>query len=195
MSGLLKPPPVSGLARMVSGRQQATPGIVGESMRTGHFSASAGLQIKTPVSVPAVQAEPSPPSVNNRSPTADDAHVGSRIKRLRRDLGLTQKQIAKIVGVTGAQFHRYETGSTRVAASRLIAIATALHVRPEVLMGTAASRPEADVPTRSQIGADADSLVELVEVYQTIVDPRRRHALLAFAHAVARGQHSQIAEE
>jgi transcriptional regulator with XRE-family HTH domain len=121
----------------------------------------------------------------NRSPTSADASVGSRIKELRRAAGRTQKEIADIVGVTGAQFHRYETGATRIATSRLLGIATALGVRPEALVGNAAPRQE---PMVDFIDGATDELVELVQVFSTISDPRRRGALMAFARAVARGQ-------
>jgi transcriptional regulator with XRE-family HTH domain len=126
----------------------------------------------------------------NRSPTSADASVGSRIKELRRAAGRTQKEIADIVGVTGAQFHRYETGATRIATSRLLGIATALGVRPEVLMGTAAPQNE---PMLDFIDGATDELIELVQVFSTINDPRRRGALMAFARAVARGQPLQAA--
>ncbi|MGG5890852.1 helix-turn-helix domain-containing protein [Falsiroseomonas sp. HC035] len=128
----------------------------------------------------------------NRSPTSADASVGSRIKELRRAAGRTQKEIADIVGVTGAQFHRYETGATRIATSRLLGIATALGVRPEMLMGTSAPRYE---PMVDFIDGATDELVELVQVFSTISDPRRRAALMAFAHAVARGQPPQTADQ
>lgn len=122
--------------------------------------------------------------LNNRSPTSADARVGVRIKELRRAAGRTQKQIAAQIGVTGAQFHRYETGATRVAASRLIAIAAALGTRPEALMGM--PPPAVSVPVLPE-GAPSDDLVELVEAYGAISDPRRRLALITFARAVARG--------
>ncbi|MGK7871086.1 helix-turn-helix domain-containing protein [Falsiroseomonas sp. E2-1-a20] len=128
----------------------------------------------------------------NRSPTSADASVGSRIKELRRAAGRTQKEIADIVGVTGAQFHRYETGATRIATSRLLGIATALGVRPETLMGGSAPRHE---PMVDFIDGATDELVELVQVFSTIGDPRRRAALMAFARAVARGQLRQAADQ
>jgi transcriptional regulator with XRE-family HTH domain len=124
--------------------------------------------------------------LNNRSPTSADANVGSRIKELRRAAGKTQKEIADVVGVTGAQFHRYETGATRVAASRLMAIADALNVRPEVLMGVAPASA-ASAPLRLGDAAP-DELLELVEVFAAISDPRRRAALMAFARVVAKSQ-------
>ncbi|MDB5413808.1 MAG: DNA-binding protein [Rubritepida sp.] len=126
-------------------------------------------------------ASPSESSLNNRSATSADATVGERIKKFRRAAGHTQKQVADLVGVTGAQFHRYETGTTRVAASRLMAIAKALGIRPEQLIGTVA---EAAPPPALLDSTSTDALVELVEVYSS-VDARRRSALLAFARAVA----------
>jgi transcriptional regulator with XRE-family HTH domain len=146
--------------------------------------AMAGVDDGTEVE-PVVAAIP-----GNRSPTSADASVGSRIKELRRAAGRTQKEIADIVGVTGAQFHRYETGATRIATSRLLGIATALGVRPEVLVGNAAPRHE---PMVDFIDGATDELVELVQVFSTINDPRRRGALMAFARAVARGQPLQTA--
>ncbi len=128
----------------------------------------------------------------NRSPTSADASVGNRIKELRRAAGRTQKEIANIVGVTGAQFHRYETGATRIATSRLLGIATALGVRPEMLIGTAAPRHE---PMVDFIDDATDQLIELVQVFSTINDPRRRGALMAFARAVARGQPLQTVDQ
>jgi len=121
--------------------------------------------------------------LNSRAPTSADAGVGMRIKQLRRAAGRTQKQIASAIGVTGAQFHRYETGATRVAASRLLAIAAALGTRPEALIGV--QKPSTAPPPLD--GTATDDLVELVEAYTAISDPRRRHALIAFARVVARG--------
>jgi transcriptional regulator with XRE-family HTH domain len=124
--------------------------------------------------------------LSNRSPTSADAGVGVRIRSHRRAGGWTLKEIAGAVGVTGAQLHRYETGTTRVATSRLMSIASALGVAPETLMQV---RPSAPQPPLRLIGDDTTGgLVELVETYATITDPRRRSALIAFARAVSRGE-------
>ncbi len=44
--------------------------------------------------------------------------------------GLTQQQLAELIGVTYQQAYKYETGSNRVAVGRLYAIAQALGVEP-----------------------------------------------------------------
>jgi transcriptional regulator with XRE-family HTH domain len=124
-------------------------------------------------------------SAGDRVPTLKDARVGRQIKELRRAAGRTQKQIADAIGVTGAQFHRYETGATRVAASRLLAIAAALGTRPEALIGTGGSMIPS-VPLQSY-GVTSTGFAELAESYNSISDPRRRLALIQFARVVAKG--------
>jgi transcriptional regulator with XRE-family HTH domain len=117
-----------------------------------------------------------------RSTTSSDIMVGRRIKALRLRSGQTQKQVAARIGVTGAQFHRYEVGTTRVAASRLMDIATALGVRAADLMRDEMSREAAQVPTGS---VAANDLVELVEMFSLIADQRRRCAVVTFARSLA----------
>ena len=57
-----------------------------------------------------------------------DRHVGARVRDRRIFLGLTQQQMAELIGVTYQQAHKYEKGIDRVAASRLYHIARALDV-------------------------------------------------------------------
>ena len=57
---------------------------------------------------------------------AIDAHIGRRIRMRRRQLGLNQSELARRIGVTFQQVHKYETGQSAVTAARLFAIATAL---------------------------------------------------------------------
>jgi transcriptional regulator with XRE-family HTH domain len=57
-----------------------------------------------------------------------DRHVGARMRARRMMLGLTQHQMAEVIGVTYQQAHKYEKGINRVAAGRLYHIARALGV-------------------------------------------------------------------
>ena len=57
-----------------------------------------------------------------------DLHVGKRLRRRRRLLGMTQQDLASMVGVRFQQIQKYETGTYRVSASRLWDIAEALGV-------------------------------------------------------------------
>ena len=57
-----------------------------------------------------------------------DRYVGARIRERRIMLGLTQQEMAELVGVIYQQAHKYEHGINRVSAGRLYAIAQALNV-------------------------------------------------------------------
>lgn len=55
-----------------------------------------------------------------------DLHLGRRLRRRRRLLGLTQQQLALRVGVRFQQIQKYECGANRISAARLWELAEAL---------------------------------------------------------------------
>jgi transcriptional regulator with XRE-family HTH domain len=64
--------------------------------------------------------------MRGQSSAAIDDHVGRRIRERRVMLGLTQQQLAEMIGVTYQQAHKYERGINRVSAGRLFEVAHAL---------------------------------------------------------------------
>ena len=57
-----------------------------------------------------------------------DTHLGKRLRRRRRLLGLTQQQLAGAVGVRFQQIQKYECGANRISAARLWQLSEALEV-------------------------------------------------------------------
>jgi transcriptional regulator with XRE-family HTH domain len=57
-----------------------------------------------------------------------DTHLGKRLRRRRRLLGLTQQQLAGTVGVRFQQIQKYECGANRISAARLWQLSEALEV-------------------------------------------------------------------
>lgn len=114
-----------------------------------------------------------------RSPTKSDFSIGCKLRELRRARMITQKELAAMVGVTGAQLHRYEMGTTRVAASRLISIAEALGVNADILMG-AATGPEPCSVSLALAGGD-DDIIELINIFCGIKEQKNRSAIIAVA--------------
>jgi transcriptional regulator with XRE-family HTH domain len=55
-----------------------------------------------------------------------DRRVARRIRERRLGIGMTQHELARIIGVAFQQAHKYERGISRVSAGRLYHIATAL---------------------------------------------------------------------
>ena len=66
-------------------------------------------------------------TIGTRSPDAViDIYLGQEIRRRRRELGMTQHQLADACGVRFQQIQKYESGANRIAASRLWKIARAM---------------------------------------------------------------------
>jgi transcriptional regulator with XRE-family HTH domain len=57
-----------------------------------------------------------------------DRHVGARVRERRIMMGLTQQQLADLLGVTYQQAHKYERGINRVSAGRLYEVSQVLSV-------------------------------------------------------------------
>ena len=57
-----------------------------------------------------------------------DLHIGKRLRRRRRLLGLTQQQVAEDVGIRFQQIQKYECGANRVSAARLWQLSQTLGV-------------------------------------------------------------------
>jgi len=69
------------------------------------------------------------PTANPVNRAADtDQYVGARIRERRIMLGLSQQQMAEMIGVTYQQAHKYERGINRISAGRLFEIARVLQV-------------------------------------------------------------------
>ena len=76
-----------------------------------------------------VASKPVGRGTGGRSRALDvDHYVSLRIRQRRIMLGLTQQQMAELIGVTYQQAHKYETGINRISAGRLYQIAQALGV-------------------------------------------------------------------
>ena len=62
--------------------------------------------------------------------------LGQRIAQFRKDQGLTQTQLAEVLGISQQTMAHYEVGRLRIAVAMLPALAKALAVSIEELMDT-----------------------------------------------------------
>ena len=108
-----------------------------------------------------------------------DLHLGKRLRRRRRLLGLTQQQLASAVGVRFQQIQKYECGANRISAARLWELAEALEVPInyfyEGLEAEAASDTANDAVKRSEQVLARKETLDLVRAYYRLGErPRRR---------------------
>jgi transcriptional regulator with XRE-family HTH domain len=119
---------------------------------------------------------------------AIDLHVGKRLRRRRRLLGLTQQQLAESIGIRFQQIQKYECGANRVTASRLFELSVALNVPVNYFFEGLQSMNQSPVPgapANDLIAADVLSqkeTLELIRAYYRLSErPRRRLLDLAKA--------------
>jgi transcriptional regulator with XRE-family HTH domain len=67
------------------------------------------------------RAKPKPSAAKRAS--LRDKYIGSRLQLVRYGKGITQQQLSKALKISFQQVQKYETGSNRVAATRLYEIA------------------------------------------------------------------------
>ena len=114
-----------------------------------------------------------------RSTATIDDHVGSRIRERRIMLGLTQQQLAEMIGVTYQQAHKYERGINRVSAGRLFEIARALSAPITYFYeGVGQEGPR-------QIAPHQRMLLEIARNFAEIRNEKHQEAVSQLARALA----------
>ncbi|MDP8916874.1 MAG: helix-turn-helix transcriptional regulator [Pseudomonadota bacterium] len=108
-----------------------------------------------------------------------DLHLGKRLRRRRRLLGLTQQQLASAVGVRFQQIQKYECGANRISAARLWELSEALEVPIsyfyEGLEDAAVNSAANDAVRRSEQVLARKETLDLVRAYYKLGErPRRR---------------------
>ncbi|WBV44633.1 helix-turn-helix transcriptional regulator [Pseudoroseomonas cervicalis] len=103
-----------------------------------------------------------------------------RIRERRLMLGLSQQQLASMIGVTYQQAHKYERGLNRISAGRLFEIATVLAVPVSWFF----EGLEEDGSTQP-LGVRQRMCLELARNFALIDNERHQEALSQMARALA----------
>ena len=126
-----------------------------------------------------INAEAKPARPMNRA-NDTDKHVGSRIRERRIMLGLSQQQMADLIGVTYQQAHKYERGINRISAGRLYEITRVLNVAITYFFeGLDLGEDEGALNPRQRM------CLELARNFTSITNERHPEALSQLARALA----------
>ena len=113
-----------------------------------------------------------------------DRHVGARIRERRIMLGLSQQQLAQMIGVTYQQAHKYERGLNRISAGRLYEIAQVLSVPVSWFFeGLGGDAARAEITPRQRM------CLELARNFAAIDNEKHQEALSQMARALAAHSH------
>ena len=108
-----------------------------------------------------------------------DRHVGARVRERRIMLGLTQQQLADLIGVTYQQAHKYERGINRVSAGRLYEISQVLSVPVGYFFEGLQGQGARSVSPRERM------CLELARNFAQIPNERHQEALSQLARVLA----------
>jgi transcriptional regulator with XRE-family HTH domain len=118
-------------------------------------------------------------------PQDADRYVGARLRECRIILGMTQHQLAALVGIHYQQQGKYEKGINRIAVGRLYQIARLLGVDIGYFFeGLQSGR-------RVVAAGQRRMLLELSRNFVNIRNPEHREALTNLARALAEPQNGK----
>jgi transcriptional regulator with XRE-family HTH domain len=87
------------------------------------------------------------------TPNPIDLHVGALVRKRRKDLGISQSDLANSVDLTFQQIQKYERGTNRISASKLHSIAEYLNVPVAYFFeGLPEHETEGEDPTERTVG-------------------------------------------
>lgn len=108
-----------------------------------------------------------------------DRYVGARIRERRIMLGLTQQQLADLIGVTYQQAHKYERGINRVSAGRLFEVSQVLSVPVSYFFDGLEQETDRAISPRERM------CLELARNFAQIPNERHQEALSQLARVLA----------
>ena len=109
-----------------------------------------------------------------------DIHLGRRLRRRRRILGLTQQQLAAACGVRFQQIQKYECAANRMSAARVWQLADVLEVPVSYFyegLGQDSSIDKDPEPPEPHTGEETKDLIQAF--YSLSERPRQRLLELA----------------
>ena len=133
---------------------------------------------------------------HTRSPDPRDREVGQRIRAQRLICKMSQEELGDRVGITFQQIQKYEKGTNRVAAGRLIRIAEILEVPVNFLMeGDKSTSGSAEQVNSALSFLKTAGAVRLLRAYNQIGTSEIRQALVDLAEQVANREEKLVTKE
>jgi len=112
-------------------------------------------------------------------PNPVDIEVGKRLKERRIFLGLSQTELANMLDISFQQVQKYEKGTNRISASRLVDLSNVLDVNITYFFNEKGKNESKD-----DLMAQRETLT-LVRNYYKITDKKKRDSVITFCKALA----------
>ncbi len=121
-----------------------------------------------------------------KKPTPTDEYVGIAMRFRRKELGFSQTDLAKAIGVTFQQVQKYEKGTNRIGAGRLSAISQALKVPVTYFFQAVDGYDSPNGRPKTLELLKLPGASALLRHYVEIENPALRRSVLKLARSLAR---------
>lgn len=136
--------------------------------------------------------------------TPVDEHIGHRIQLRRMMLGLSQKDLGEICGVSCQQIQKYESATNRISASRLFQIGRALDTPVSFFFcGLPGNLPDETKATKSRRVSEPDvddpmaknETLRLINLYWKLSSDKQRGIVMDILNALVSGDRVSVTEQ
>lgn len=119
-----------------------------------------------------------------------DKEIGNRLKNRRLTLGISQMELADVLGITFQQVQKYEKGKNRINSSRLFHISDVLDIPisyffTDIENITDKKRKRQQLPPPSNASYNRADIQLLIEYYDKIDNKEIKEGLLTLAKSMA----------
>ena len=110
-----------------------------------------------------------------------DRFLGSRIRKLRLMACVSQQQVAKQLGISTQQMHKFEKGIDQVSAAQLLAVAQSL----DVAVGDLFDGYYSGAPLDPHVDPEISRMLFNVTRSFLELEPKQQNALIRLTRALA----------
>jgi transcriptional regulator with XRE-family HTH domain len=126
----------------------------------------------------------------SKQATAIDTLVGKRVRAYRKQLRLSQSQLAQKLGITFQQIQKYEKGTNRIGAGRLFEIAGIFNIPIQALYPGSENPVERDRHQSDEAKQISEFTVSaegwrLCRAFLRVTDPRKRKRIIDLVQEIA----------
>lgn len=115
-----------------------------------------------------------------------DRKLGERVRARRLEIGMSQEELADLLGITFQQVQKYEKGINRIAASRLLDCARALDIPiAEFYDGLERTRRGAKGEARAEELLAKPGVIELARLFVSIESIKIRRQVIELVRTMA----------
>ena len=123
-------------------------------------------------------------SSDEHTPHPLDIALGLRVRLRRKELGLSQADLARATGITFQQVQKYEKGTNRISFSRLVGISQALDCSVRDLIADLVTSKSTNALSKTMAAFALPGAAALLEAYGNI-PPRSRGPVVKLARQLA----------